>query len=234
MAVVKRFRTWIEFKAELDAYSKLTAKRRRELVFRGHLDSRWLLRASLDRDRTFANEVDRQKCLSALIETFRREASGVASSLCLQTYTEWEMLGRHHGLPTSLLDWTHSPFVAAYFAFADSPPADAQCASVWMFDRDIFAAKLLPEIEIIDNEELIKFNARAVEQRALFLQIKRVDPPLEVLLGDHLVRYDIPLNERRLVLADLDEMLINSRTLFRDLDGAARSAAGRVFVLGEN
>ncbi|NQU22461.1 MAG: FRG domain-containing protein [Candidatus Nealsonbacteria bacterium] len=233
MPVIKHFPEWVSFKAELDSYVRLSPGRRREFVFRGQADSRWELRASLDRNSTFTSEVDRESCLKALINCFTQEVSGVDASLSFKTETEWEMLGRHHGLPTSLLDWTQSPFVGAYFAFADSAPADAECASVWMFDRDMFATRVLPEIEVIDNEQLNRFNPRAIEQRGLFLQIKRAATSLEELLADHLVRYDIPLSERQFVLADLDEMLINSRKLFRDLDGAARSAMNRVLVLGE-
>ena len=229
----KTFREWAEFKKYLDEYVNLSSQRRREFVFRGQADSRWPLQASLDRKRSFNNDIDRQSCLTALIEKFKEEASGIAANVSMDTPTEWEMLGRHHGLPTSLLDWTQSPFVATYFAFADPPPQDAEYSAVWSFDREIFTDKLLPEIEVIDDEKLIKCNSRAIEQRGLFVQVKRATPTLEQLFGDHLIRYDIPLSERKVVLADLDEMLINSRSLFRDLDGAARSAVTHVLVMGE-
>jgi hypothetical protein len=233
MPSVKQFEKWVDFKSEMENYLKLSPGRRKELVFRGQADSRWALRASLDRIHQFKSEDDRQKCLRRLIQEFKQEATGIDLKIPNMSPIAWEMLGRHHSLPTSLLDWTQSPWVAALFAFADSFPADTQYASVWMFDREIFARNLLPEIEIIEDEQMIRFNPRAIEQRGLFLQIKKATPPLEVLVDSSLIRYEIPVSERKIVLSDLDEMLINTRSLFRDLDGVAKLASGRVFILGE-
>ncbi|MGL6096799.1 MAG: FRG domain-containing protein [Fimbriiglobus sp.] len=226
---------WHHFsKKFLEKYHKLSPQRRRQLIFRGQADSLWPLRASLDRVRPFTSTADRERCLSSLIGRFRKHALSLSPGLGQLPSIEWELLGRHHGLPTSVLDFSRSPYVAAYFAFADPAPPAATHASIWVLDLAAFDTDALVQLTVLDQDELIRCNPRAQEQSGLFLKIMDATP-VEDLLGDYLTRYDFPTgpSERAATLGILNAMMINARRLFRDLDGAARTAATDVIEFGE-
>lgn len=153
-------------------------------------------------------------------------------------------LAQHHGYPTPLLDWSLSPFVAAFFAFRARPGKrpNADRVRLFAFDQREWrkdtaqlagVAYSKPHFSII--ELLAIENARMVPQQATatITNIDDIESYIQWMGQNrgktYLSAIDIPLSERAAALSDLDMMGINAGSLFPGIEGACEALSYKNF-----
>ena len=96
--------------------------------FRGHHDVSWKLQPSVYRRRFSSLSEDDVR------HDFKQRAYPFLAGSARDPADDWEwyFVMQHHGLPTRLLDWSESPFVALYFALREATARKSVC--VWMLD----------------------------------------------------------------------------------------------------
>jgi len=126
-------------------------------IWRGHRCSTWQLESTLDRmirtsDLANTKHYDfRSKHLEQFIYASRGRRGSNPPPMVKEN--DWWAIGQHHGLATPLLDWTKSPFVAAYFAFIETGKDQTTERAIFALHRDSVENKLkeLMTIESVEN-----------------------------------------------------------------------------------
>src|SRR5579871_3384076 len=214
-------------------------------AFRGERDEHWPLYSSLSRylqNFGVASEAWLQQ-EARILRIFKRKAHQyLEKPPDPDDDFQWLALMQHHGAPTRLIDFTWSPYVAAFFALERTRTDGV----VWAMNKsriDTGLPRMDPRISGSFRRHFLKgrrhfiwmgephtMNRCLIAQSGTFAVPGVLDVPVEDILSDrdqsNILAKIILMNPVREVgMRELYRMNITQATLFPDLDGLARSLA---------
>jgi hypothetical protein len=240
---------WLQF---MELTSKLDG-----WAFRGQQKATWRLESSLSRYmRDYVQDRSQWRAREErAIRVFRRKAHNfLAHPDLLKDDLRCLALMQHHGAPTRLLDFTKSPFAAAFFALERATEDAAVYAlntpALWnnralpkanpSLTRDVIDPRVQDNFEryffsnaneIIWFGEPTEMDDRLIAQSGTFVVPGVIDKPLHDILDGYesheelLHKIVLPSRIRVDAMKWLYRMNITNASLFPGLDGLARSIA---------
>ena len=188
-----RVSSWLELQDAVfqESWQPTLERFRSQFVFRGVSSTNQSLTTSLQNGGFEKHE-------RHLLSSFRKYA--LRSAVHGDLVWNWLSLAKHHGLPTRLLDWTYSPYVAMHFATWDLRRFDED-ASIWCVDYRKTNEMLPPPLaKLISGEDVNLFTTELLSRAARTLE------EFDALSDhDHVLFFEPP---------SLDERIVNQFALF--------------------
>ena len=210
-----RVNSWIELQEALfdNSWQHSISRHRSNFVFRGLPRASRGLETSLQTGGFEAHE-------RHLLTSFRKYA--LRNAVHGDWVWNWLSLAKHHGLPTRLLDWTYSPYVALHFATHDYQYYNED-ATIWCVDyrktNDLLPKPLRKVLEDEDvnifttdllnsvAETLAKFDALSRDDFVVFFE----PPSLDERIVNQFALFSLPSSPT----LSLEELLSRRENTYR-------------------
>ncbi|TWU68487.1 hypothetical protein AYI74_09280 [Shewanella algae] len=195
---VTKIEHWREFSSLLE--SPFFNRVDEQFIFRGHRRFDWEMTPTLA--RVTENGIVTEEIARQQLDMFRKAIRGRIADHSLlddeneREYDELWSIGQHHGLMTPLLDWTYSPYVALFFAFAKEDQTDEKdnpYRAVYILNKTFIADDALcPDIRVFEPKK--DDHGRLVSQAGLFT-FSPYDATIENKLTEVLTDEEFPDDE---------------------------------------
>jgi FRG domain len=256
---------WAEYHRVVDTVREETPKNDAQILYRGQRCASWALRTTLERatqsetTQTLQDYYQRVKSISKEVQSvtgkrwqFQEYAEVSDPEVLRVSNLEYLTYLRHHGFPSPLLDWTRSPYIAAFFAFCDADSRSTDCVAVFaLIDWRVHAyfdgaARIFRTGDFLNTDER-HYSQQADYTLAYRSGYRKTDysPARDLLLphedvakeavgiahhGTHIIKIEIPACERKKAMAYFADHNINRHTLFGDEDSFIKSLADAEFI----
>lgn len=227
--------SWIHFKSQytFDIFDGTFCPN--VFIFRGQRNSDWSLVSSFDRQYQSKPWIEKKEIEKELIDLFKTNCERGKWNLDSDDIGI-KSLAQHYGIPTRLLDWSYSPFIAAYFAFSSKGLVAQERVAIWALkkDHEIWNSNIGVTIENV----LLPENDHQKRQLGCFTLINNQESSLDEFESSctrkqyktdgALIKMTIPASEYKTALYELDGMNINATTVYGGLEGCAQAAKDSV------
>ena len=231
-------------------------------AFRGQANADWGLTSTLERviGRTWSAE-NARRFESYSLQLFQSKYHIYSGSEHIPTSKlSWLSVMQHYGVPTRLIDFTTSPYIALYFALENYDPLSKHDFAVYAIDYTAVMEASIQHIKKVDTKfvenrsslngkqdaifadvvdryaydiawvtEPKELNARIDRQSGTFLVSGNLEKTIESVVNLPLyesatiLKIRVPAHLYEGVYVALRKMSINSKSIYGDLGGLAKS-----------
>ncbi|VVE68851.1 FRG domain-containing protein [Pandoraea anapnoica] len=264
-----KMENWREFETKLSELSSvydelersLSGRHLPHLLFRGQSNARFELSTTLERYPVkiirFSDYYDaifgaRYEIESASHTTWEMPApheikDALESSIpSAPPAYEYMLYLRHHGFPSPILDWSRSPYIAAFFAFSGCAQDQTDDVAIYAYLESVGSGKASSPIgpTIATLGPYARTHRRHYLQQAEYTMCRAFvgddwhfaqhESAMGQVEGqDILFKFELPASERSVALGTLDKFNLNAWSLYGSEEGLMETMAMRQFEFSE-